>query len=220
MTVPTVSIVMTTWFPDYHRQAIANNTVHSWNVYLRYAGPLHLIVCDDGTDHAFSFNSRWSGNVFYNPGYRGGVGASLNRGFEQAFYTSPYVLYLVDDWALRSPVDITPWVKLLEENEDVGMVRLSPPHPNISGTVEIFTTDYQGWGLRLNRSDYAFGHRPALFHKRMWDTYGRFKEGVSAIACEKDYSDRFISTAGPDIVYALPSLFYHADEESLSEIKP
>jgi hypothetical protein len=101
------------------------------------------------------------------------------------------------------------------------MIRLGPPHPNISGKAEMFTTDWQGWGLRLDRHDFAFGHRPALYHARMLEFYGFFEEKASALECERMYNDVFVSKPkGPDIVLALPHAWYHMDSIELSGVEP
>jgi hypothetical protein len=217
---PDVTIVMTTYFPDVHRRSLAEETLRSWTENLRYNGDLHLHCADDGSNHIWHPELIWKGPITYSYQERRGVGASLNRGFAKAFETSPYVLYAVDDWWLAYPIDFTHWVMVLEEREDVGMVRLGPPHPNIRGHVEAFTDYWNSWGLRLDRYGFAFGHRPALYHRRMIETYGWFEEGVSALECERLYAENFSRTEGPDIVLSLSSPWYHTSTESLSAIEP
>lgn len=179
-------------------------------------------ISDDGSANIV-YNSMFKDNlVTFSRQDRKGVGASLNKGFKHAFKNGNIVLYAVDDWALTQNFDLTPWVKLLNEREDAGMVRLGPPHPYTQGKIEIFTKDWQGWGLRLDRISYAFGHRPALYHKRMIDHYGWFEENSSALDCELDYAARFIRDEhGPDIVLALPHPWQHDySSDSLSEMEP
>ena len=79
----------------------------------------------------------------------------------------------------------------------------------------------QGWGLRLERYGFAFGHRPALYHRRMIDAYGFFDENCSALECERLYNERFSTTKGPDILLALYTPYEHDDSlESLSGVEP
>ncbi|MDZ4246457.1 MAG: hypothetical protein U1D67_04975, partial [Dehalococcoidia bacterium] len=195
-----INIVVTTYYPDSElgrmRKAAAQNVMKSWDA-LVYEGHLQLIMEDDSV--------------------RKGVGASLNRGFKRAFQTSPLAMYMVDDWMLNEYYDLDPWVKLIEEHEDIGMIRLGPPHPGLTGKI---VHDDNRWYMRLDRHDYVYGMRPALYHKRFFDAYGWFKEGVSAVECEQDYNVRFCDSRGPDIIYALPTPWEHIRTLDLGELQP
>lgn len=230
MDFPPVTIVMTTYFPEgkagIARMLAARSAVKSWKKHLQYVEEINLAVIDDGSPEEYTdrFQERIL-EIFPDPDILnlprgGGVGRSLNFGFASAFILDNIVLYAVDDWALTKPLNITPWVKLLLERVDVGMVRLGPPHPNTSGRIEMFTDDWQGWGLRLDRYAYAYGQRPALYHERFTDHYGWFKEGVSAIDCEREYAENFVRLSGPDIVLALPHPWQHIDTVSMSDMTP
>lgn len=217
---PPVTIVMTTWFNTIERQLVAQDTLESWNKKLRYDGELHLHIADDGSDGslpAWFPEQIWTvGDITYSKQHRKGVGSSLNKGFKKAFERSPIVLYMVDDWRLLESFDITPWVYLLQQREDVGIVRLGPPHPHLMGTIEPMTELWQGWALRLARHGLVVGHRPELFHQRMLDYYGWFDEKVNAQECERLYSVRWAADEdGPDIVLALPHPWYHIDQTEL-----
>lgn len=222
--LPPVTIVMTTWFPpgdDGARRLDAVwETMASWRKHLRYEGPLHLHIADDGSDpgHLQTIAGLWlaADEPTLSRQVRKGVGASLNAGFGAAFVRSPVVLYAVDDWALTSDLDITPWVRLLL-HDDIGMVRLGPPHPGIRGRVEMFEV---GWLLRLERVCFAFAHRPALYHQRFIESYGPFDEGISALECERVYNERFCRRDGPGIVLALPHPWKHIDSIELADMEP
>lgn len=217
---PVITVVMTTYFPTVQRKEVAEKTLRSWQRYLKYDGELRLHVADDGSDIPFHPALYWQGEITRSYRRRKGVGASLNRGFRQGFEVSPLVLYAVDDWSLVEPLDLTTWARVLEMRSDVGMVRLGPPHPNIRGEVRVYSEDWRSWGLRLERYAYAFGHRPALYHRRMIEAYGWFKEGVTALECEKAYAEQFAHAKGPDIVLSLSSPWFHMPEESLSAVVP
>lgn len=233
---PNVVVIMTTYFPDGEegKQRLLHATIptfNSWEAHLKYSAypggeGIHVVQADDGTSKENYVTFGWFRGYLCTSTLqkRKGVGASLNSGFRRAyevFGPDTIVLYAVDDWALTQDFDISPWVQLLLEREEVGMVRLGPPHPNTSGVVQAYTENWQGWGLHLYRTDYAFGHRPALYHKRMIDYYGWFKEDCSALECEKDYSDRFVEKAlGPNIVLALPHPWQHLESIELAYIDP
>jgi len=222
--LPPITIVTTTYLVNDVRLRTAISTINSWERYLEYSEFIYLHVSDDGSDDdrvSTLFDAiNFVEDVTYSEQSRQGVGSSLNKGFKKAFETSPLVLYAVDDWKLLHDFNITPWAQLLMEREDVGMVRLGPPHPFTSGKVEMFTDNWQGWGLRLNREGFAFGHRPALYHRRMIDAYGWFKEGCNALECERLYNEKFLHSAGPDIVLALPHPWQHIDSIELSSLEP
>lgn len=224
MEYPSITIVMTTWFTQTQRIEVALEALNSWKNYLIYAEELRLHVADDGSALDWNPEKVWDGKITRSRQERLGVGASLNAGFKQAFKTSPLVLYAVDDWQLTEPFDITPWVRLLLEREDVGIVRLGPPHPHLKGTILPYTEEWQGWALRLDRYGLAVGHRPELFHQRMLDYYGLFDERVNAQECERLYSVRWAADErGPDIVMALPHPWFHYDLSvlpSTSHIEP
>ncbi len=224
-----VAIVCTTYFPatpaGEQRVRESMQTVDSWQRHLHYDGDVRLIVSDDGSDsrllRRFLGGISWSG-VQVTQQMRHGVGASLNAGFNEAFHAKDIALYAVDDWTLTQDTDITPWARLLQASPEdgrnaVGMVRLGPPHPWITGTVELFKA---GWALRLDRHHYAFGHRPALYHHRMIDAYGWFTQDVNAYECERLYAEHWARTAGPDILLALPSPWDHRSTVEQADIDP
>lgn len=212
-----VTIVMTTYFIHPERVKVAEDTLKSWNDKLYYEGDILLHIADDGSELSWTPRDFWKrSELTFSNQWRGGVGASLNKGFSKAFETSPYVLYMVDDWRLDTPFDITPWVYLLQQREDVGIVRLGPPHPHLFGRIEPMTELWQGWALRLDRHGLVVGHRPEIFHKRMIDSVGWFQEGVNAQECERLYSVRWAAKKdAPDIVLALPHPWYHIDQAEL-----
>lgn len=218
-----LSIVCTTYFPptqEMLRMEIAERTIQSWHENIIYDGPITLIMSDDGSNSRLNVDVWSRGSVFRTRQERQGVGASLNKGFQKGLGFGPVVCYFVDDWSLTEPIDLTPWVYLLEQREDVGMVRLGPPHPNTRGSVEAFTENIQSWGMRLERYGYSCGHRPALWHRRMIEHYGWFSEQCSALECERIYVEAFNRQQGPDVVQALPSKFFHLDSVELAYVEP
>ena len=99
----------------------------------------------------------------------------------------------------------------------IGMVRLGPPHPWLTGEI-VHTTI--GWFIHLDRHHYAFGMRPALYWPNFLEAYGRFEEGVSAMECERLYAEKFCNTEGPDIAYALPYPWEHVGRVEVGDVVP
>ena len=226
--LPPLTIVMTTWMPDgsvgKSRRYSARAAYTSWRIHLNYSGELRLHLADDGSPvedlkRAVVGDMR-SWPITISRQQRRGVGASLNAGLYTSWTASPLAAYFVDDWGLQRPLDLTPWAKLLMEDETVGCVRLGPPHPGLTGEIEMFP---QGWGLRLHPHHFAFSHRPALYHRRFFDAYGYFEEGLSALECERRYAEHFASgpcVGGPDIIYALSYPWVHLGKAEVGDITP
>lgn len=230
MKYPPVTIVATTYFPDGPdgdlRFDVFRKAVESWEEFLHYDGELHLHIADDGSKKGYAPTFRGE-DATHTWQDRHGVGASLNIGFKLAFKRSPIVAAFMDDWALTQRFDLTPWVHLLLTKRTVGQVRLGPPHPNNTGHIFPMTELWQGWAMLLDFQGFAFAHRPALYHQRLFDFYGWFKEDCSAIECEQHYSDIVNNTAllvppggCPEIVLALPHPFKHLDSVELAYIDP
>lgn len=230
--LPPVTVVMTTWAPAGNvgtsRVKSAVRALTSWTWQLDYDGPLRLHIADDGSDldvpgalAPIAHKAGW--DVTCTRQERRGVGASLNAGFEAAWQHGPLVLYAVDDWALTGKMELTPWVRLLLLYEGIGMVRLGPPHPYLTGSVMYLPDidEWNHWCLLLERHHYAFGHRPALYHRRFLEHYGRFAEGVNAFDCERIYTERFNkSPSGPAVALALPHLWQHVGEMEVGDVVP
>lgn len=227
---PPVTIVMTTWAPEGNvgelRVISAKESLASWTQHLLYDGEIHLHIADDGSTHDGYpqdfrpfFNTRF-GEPTFSRQERRGVGASLNAGLRQAFERSPLAAYFVDDWALSYDVDLTPWIDLLLKDESIGMVRLGPPHPDLTGVVRHLPKIGGEWGLLLDRHHYAFGHRPAIYHQRFFEFYGYFAEGVNAFVCEQDFAQSFCKISGPEIMYALPYPWKHVGRAEVGDVIP
>lgn len=219
-----ITIVVTTWFPptvdgNLKLQA-ALQTVVSWDNMLFYDGEVKYHIADDGSDeyHLSKFihacERLFPDKVTTSLKSKQGVGASMNRGM-----VGPTLFaYFVDDWFLTENFDLTKWADELMNNPSIGMVRFGPPHPGISGTAELVSA---GWILRLNRHNFTYGMRPALYHKRFIDAYGLFLERASSVEVERLYNEHFARTPGPDIVLTLESKFDNAAYDvCFSEIDP
>jgi len=210
--VDSIAIITTTYYPDNdagrRRYRIAMDCIKSWYKHLKYDGDMELFIADDGSEIVTNYNSRQE---------RKGIGTSLNTAFQEVLKDTDIALYIVDDWLLHQNIDITQWVKLLRNNEGIGMVRIGPPHPDLTGTVKLFE---EGWALVINKHNYAYGMRPAIYHKRLFEAYEWFEEGISCWECERLFNEHLCASEGPDIVYALPNPWEHVDILPLGQIVP
>ena len=89
--------------------------------------------------------------------------------------------------------------------------------------------DRGGWFLRLEPDGFAFGHRPALYHRRFLEAFGWFEEGVSALECERFYAERYARGLAiwplakprqPEVVLALPHPWHHVESIELADLQP
>lgn len=209
-----LTILTTTYYPDtkqgHKRADIALDCMNSWTRYIKFNGwKAELFIADDGSEiNDIGWHSRQE---------RKGVGASLNAGFKEVFKLSEVALYIVDDWRLNDEIEVDDWVNLLKNNDRIGMVRIGPPHPDLTGKIEMFK---EGFAFVLDRHNYAYAMRPALYHPRFFEAYGWFQEGISCWECERLYNERFCSMEGPEIVYAIPMYWEHIDTLPLGQLEP
>lgn len=233
--LPPITIVVTTYLPPGpdggERFKVMKQARRSWSNHLIYGdegtvGTIDYVIGDDGSPRdtlpqiCEVYRSFSRSVITMLPGVREGVGASLNRCFREiSDWDRELALYMVDDWALSNALDLTPWARLLMEDESIGAVRLGPPHPDLTGRV-MHLGDL-GWALALDRHHYAFSFRPTLFHKRMFDWLGAFQEGVSSLECERFANEQWCADPdAPGIVLALPSSFTHLYSVELSSVEP
>lgn len=215
-----ITIMTTAYYPDSElgkaRADMAVKVVDSWFEHLKYKGQFAFHLSDDGSGIDYKTNPIKSVSVTMSRQERGGIGASLNKGFETAFMESQLVLFIIDDMMLLEDVDLNPWVELFE-HKDIGMIRLGLPHPGLTGKVVYYP---QGSVLLIDRHDFAFGFRPALIHKRFFDSYGLFEEGINALECERIYNLKYCQSEGPNIVYAFTNPWEHKGILELADIEP
>lgn len=219
----TVGIIVTTYFPEgeigKRRMEYAKVAFTSWVDNLRLSEETHFHVADDGSSAEWIEPFKEFVEGSFSQQQRLGVGASLNAGIQEIKLRNIDVFgYFVDDWILNDGFYARSWVELLRNRNHIGVVRIGMPHPGITGRVEM---EPEGWLLRLNRHNFAFGFRPALYHTRFFEAYGPFDEMQSSLECERMYNERFCKGQGPDIVLALPSPFTPtAQDIVLSDIQP
>lgn len=221
--LPKVAIVLVT----YARTKYAVWTAESVRKNLIYEGELGWYVGDDGSPQSH-FDEVVAAvgkeNIFdchsedFMPGRRL-PGKSWNKAWEVSHRWAPIVLFLEDDWTLLRTLDITPYVKLLMENEKVGMVRLGHLAINLNMT----SVGYAGIHyLQMWRNmQYAFSGNPSLRHRRFADTYGPYNEDVTPGDTELDYDYRFRIKSGPEIWWPVDlggwGIFSHIGSEQSYE---
>ena len=126
-------------------------------------------------------------------------GKGWNKGLGMGHQYSDFVLFLEDDWVLESPLDIKPYVKLLQENEKVGIVNFRI----LSVGADVHTVGANGtmYLKYLRTTQYAYSGNPLIRHARFTKHYGWFAEdrNPGLIELQQDDMYRLDVKDGPEI---------------------
>ena len=127
------------------------------------------------------------------------AGIGWNRALGLSHQFSDYVLWLEDDWELDEPLDLVPYVKLLRDNEAVGICSFRI----LSVGADVHTIGYEGqiYLKYLRNTQYAFSGNPYLRHARYTQKYGWFAEDRNPGLMELHQDDQYRLAVGdaPDI---------------------
>ena len=201
---PNICIVLLT----YLRTEFAVRTIQGVCDNLDYPKELRTwYVADDGSpsEHIGAIFKTLEDNGeslyrYHNDKYRKGTpfcGIGWNRALEFAHMHSDYVLWLEDDWVLQESLDIRPWVRMLKEREDVGIVRMSGLATG--NDVRIVAHNGVHYLQYLRKSKMAYSGNPLIRHVRFKNKYGLFDTKRSPGAMEISYDEAFRAQDGPDI---------------------
>lgn len=193
--LPKVSIVLVT----YKRTEEAVRTVRTTIENLHYPSDLlGWYVADDGSPKSHmdavmrelkkgrqkligSHNQKFSENFHCGKGWNLGMGIAHQQ--------SDFVLWLEDDWILEQPFDLTPYVRLLMENKQVGICSFRI----LSVGNEVETVGFNGihYLQYMRTRQYAYSGNPYLRHARYTKHYGWFSENQNPGNVELDYDARY-----------------------------
>lgn len=135
----------------------------------------HREVIDCISDYGFSIIGSHN-QKFRREGQEGTYNAGMgwNYGLGICYQNTDFVLVLEDDWELNNKLDISPYINLLTENENVGICTFRI----LSIGADVHTTSYKGEiYLRYDRTtQYAYSGNPHIRHARYTKYYGWFDE--------------------------------------------
>lgn len=205
--LPPLAICMVT----YNRTREALETVRSTCKNLTYpSGLVGWYLADDGSEPAHhqtilheiedcgfrvigEHNERFREDGSYN------CGKGWNKGLGLSYQYSDFVLWLEDDWNLETPLDLIPYVKLLQEREEVGIVSFRI----LSVGADVHTVGHNGevFLKYLRTTQYAYSGNPLIRHARFTRYYGWFAEDRSPglIELHQDDMYRLDVKGGPEI---------------------
>lgn len=231
MTWPSVCILLLTY--EDGQRGTAERTLRAVLDHVRYSGPLHVHIADDGSvsGHVDALRAIASGYAAVatvgatNAGRRG-YGASYNLATQAIHGAHPIVLPLEDDWELRRPLDLDPLVSTIKADNGIECIRLGylGHTQDLHGTV-IHT--HAGQMLVID-SDSPERH-VAAGHPRIetvaWERrVGPWAEGLAAGMTEFEWCGRFAARRGVawpmDLVRPYGDLFGHIGAHGLGEIEP
>ena len=234
MDFPIVNIIITTYDNgDGKRTPLLNLTVDRLLNNLKYPN-LNWIIADDGSpqqiDHLDDVRQQLKDNFTLTNALRAGVGKSKNLALVEAFKLSPLVLMLEDDWILTRQLDLIDYVKILDQYDEIGMIRLG----YLGGTMQAYLTSYNDitfWDLERGSGVYIYSGQVSLRHERFYNACGFHPEGVDAGTEELDMCKKYngIETA-PKIVWPAsfgctlnsPNNLFHniGMNDSLNNVQP
>lgn len=124
-------------------------------------------------------------------------GVGWNKGLGLCHQWTDFVLFLEDDWVLEQTLDLVPYVKLLTEREDVGIVTFRI----LSTDADVRTIGHNGemFLKYLRTTQYAYSGNPLLRHARYAQSYGWFAEDRNPGLIELHQDDQYRLRQGPDI---------------------
>lgn len=125
-------------------------------------------------------------------------GKGWNKTLGICHQNSDFVLWLEDDWQLDEKLDLIPYVRLLQEREDVGLVSFRI----LSVGADVHTLGHGGlvYLQYARTTQYAFSGNPYLRHARYTKRYGWFREDCNPGNLELKQDDEYrLAVDGPRI---------------------
>jgi hypothetical protein len=134
---------------------------------------------------------------------RAGTGFNRNTGLQAAFERSPFVLHIEDDWELKYPYNLCPAVCVLQNHQDIGMIRLGYiEYGHLARSVLL--CDLVWWELQKNSGHgFVFAGHPHLLHRRFHDAYGWYPQNLLPGMTEAGFASKVIGKEGPKVLYPI-----------------
>lgn len=145
------------------------------------------------------------------------AGKVWNRALGLGYQFSDFVLFLEDDWLMEKPLFLEPYVKLLQEREDVGIVTFRI----LNVGADVHTVGHNGEVfLQYQRtSPYAYCGHPALRHARFVKYYGWFHEERSPGEIELDMDSRYREDGEGPVIWRPATLDQWGGWHHIGEVK-
>ena len=200
------------------RDRVAESTMTALKVYLEECNskPLFFYLAVAGSMAYLEKlvrileNQGFTGRYFFMQFEEATAGYAWNQLVKKIF-DDGHEMYLrmEDDFVLKQPLNISPYIELLETKGNVGMVRLGLMPINLN----LFSVGWYDQGNNghiffdcLPSTSYAYSGNPGLVHKRLHDAVGYFHEQHNPGNIEIDFDSRVrakMMDGGPRIWWPL-----------------
>ncbi len=221
--VPAIYIVLTT----YRRTELALRTIQGLKQNLLWQN-LGWIISDDGSDESDieklvqAVSTANHLQVFRNQ--HKGTGHNMNVALQHVWNIGGNLtLMMEDDWLIEKPMDLTPYVNVLLNHPEHGMIRFGYISEGLSGTL-IKEEGRLYWKLTDRAYTYNYVGHPSLRSKTFYNAYGKYTEGLSPGATELAMCGNCNYYPGPDILIPADSGWYgffaHIGADSLADVEP
>lgn len=131
-----------------------------------------------------------------------GAGQNWNMAINAALEKTDFFVRLEDDWELLADFDPTAHVEILQQDADIGLIRWG----NLPIELSLETQGRHGHMFLqvLPTRNYFYSGNPHLTHRRFWDYYGQYPEGLEPGWTEVGYDEIVRSKAMPDYEHLRP----------------
>lgn len=209
MNLPSLALVIVT----YNRPEEIRRTVLALKENLTYDGTIVWYVADDCSPGDYALQVRgWMQDLLMQhvrlvqPSQNSGWGANVNYTLRAS--KEPIVFQIEDDYVLRKPIDLTPYVAMLLQSNDIGLIRfdgiaghhvhaeaseidIRPILPNYQQCPMCNPGKVHYWRLNAHsRELYIYSNRPHLKHRRFHDRHGKYPEGLKLGQTEESFAHR------------------------------
>ena len=134
--------------------------------------------------------------TFTSSGANGDIGRNLNVALREVMQRADCALHWSDDILLNAPMNIEPYVELLRGHDDIGYVSTRNLHPSLN--LRPIERDGRTWNIIEKTSPNPFLTVTSLnlMHRRAWDFYGPYPEGLRIDTMQREMAWRYRSFEG------------------------
>jgi len=196
-----ITVIFVTW----NRRAELYRTVEAFMRNVVYDHRLlTLHIADDNSPEPYiqDIIKEWPEyNWTYTITNRKGWGANVNTAIKAA--KTDYIFLNEDDYVAQAPFNLWDGIRVLEEIPDIGCIRYNHLVGHLGMRLNVEQTPSNVHYLRIIKAEsqflYVYSNRPHLQHRRFWETYGPYPEGMRLGETEETYAKWVFHNPGPDV---------------------
>lgn len=206
--MPKIVILLKTWQGPTRATALnrlvsTTRMLSSIKRYLEYPD-YSWHIADDGSEEWYQdeiFNLfKDEAYTFTDTKANGNIGKNINAGMRVALKSTDCILHWSDDIVLEKELDIEPSISLLRDHDDIGIVYLRNKHH----TLDTYCIERNStmWHVVEDSSPGPFLCITSLIlmHRRAWDFYGPYPEGLRIDTMQEEMSWRYKNFEGGPVI--------------------